>query len=109
MGRGTAGRRPVVEGPATRAPAPAPPSRAFGTRHLPIGSADREGRHAPPKILPVTRKRHGEGDRRPQAGGGGASRRSPPRRPPLPDRQRQSARVLRPSAPAGLPPKPRAP
>src|SRR5690606_41932707 len=77
MGRGTAGRRPVVEGPATRAPAPAPPSRAFGTRHLPIGSADREDRQAPPKILPVTRKRHGEGDRRPRAGGGGASRRSP--------------------------------
>src|SRR5690606_502748 len=120
---------------------------------------------SPLKILPVTRKRHGEGDRRPQAGGGGASHARPspspsvtrlrhappphrlrrqggsprpaqnppcdakaswgggppaagrwwrgqppftPHRPPTRS-QRQSARVLRPSAPTGLPPKPRAP
>src|SRR5690606_14856197 len=82
-------------------------------RHAPSAratspSAPPTGRIAKPlKILPVTRKRHGEGDRRPQAGGGGASH-ARPHRPPTRS-QRQSARVLRPSAPTGLPPKPRAP
>src|SRR5512139_2213700 len=47
MGRGTAGRRPVVEGPATARSCAAPPSAARGVCHLPLPVPGRIGKPLP--------------------------------------------------------------